>query len=238
MITNLIYFIKTHTANNLTFRKSTLLEEYQKHWINLFTKVISHPLPEELQWRYNQCFAIPVHLTPTATIDIQFDIDKLLSLLDELKLPLVKLSTTQFIFNTPQNRLRILENKSLIAYAVDESFSKVSEQPIVVCQSDPLFNFVLDGNHRVDYAIRHHQEVIQAFILPSKLATTSPHLFADRISYLVFSFLEDIGLLSSALYEKQAKGIFGILKTEASLLKQHTILPVAQAYIDGTSHQN
>lgn len=238
MITELKTFVRNYSTINLTFQKKSLLKEYQNHWINLFTEVVSNPLPEELQWRYNQCFVIPVHISDIATIDIQFDIDYLLEQIDKLNLPLVKLPTTHFILNTQSNRQLLIENSNLIGYATDKSFQSVSDQPIVICQSDFHFNFVLDGNHRVDYAIRHQQKSIQAFVLSSRLAATTPHLFADRISYLAFSFLEDIELLRFALYEKQRKGLFGILKTEVSLLKHQSILPIVRAYIDDTSHQN
>ena len=91
----------------------------------------------------------------------------------------------------------------------------------------------------IDYAIRTKLETIESHLLHSKsLLTSLLHFFVRRISYLLFCFLEDVALLEFALHEKQQKGIFGILRTESSILKKQSILPTVQKYIGDTYHQN
>ena len=131
-----------------------------------------------------------------------------------------------------------MTNSQLIGYAIDKSLKTVSSNPVIVCNSDFFFNFVLDGNHRIDYAKKKRIDTISSQVISSKFLATTPHLFEDRISYLLFCFLEDVALLAFALHQKQKTGLFGILRTESSLLKKQSILPVVQEYIEDTCHQS
>lgn len=238
MISDFKNFIETHTANEPLFKNKKLLYTYRSSWLKLFDKVISEPLEEELIFRFNQCFVIPVRITESCKIDIQFDINLLLTKLETLNLPIFKILTNQFILNTPDNFETLFRYNKLFGYMVDYSFDSVSTEPIIVFYSDFTRNFVLDGNHRVDYAIRNQQDFIYAYVLSIKLLATSPHLFVDRVSYLLFCFLEDVAHLRKVLYDRQQKGLFGKIKTESSLLKQYSILQVVQAYISDTYQQN
>lgn len=238
MFTDLTLFIKNHTSINLNFHKQILLENYQEDWINLFSKVIFNPLEDELIYKPNQHFVIPVTLSNRSILDIQIDIDKILYELPRFNLPKINIPTSRFIRNTPSNREQLYNNPHLIGYDIDYSFDIVNDSPIIVCRSDRLCHFVIDGNHRVDYSIRHGKSSVSAYILSSELLIATPHLFSDRLGYLLFCFLEDIALLHIALYEKQSRGLFGILRTEASLLRKQSILPIVQKYIDDTSRQN
>lgn len=228
-------FIKSYTECNLKL-KEKLLREYQNKWITLFNEVIANPLDHELQWRYNQCFALPITISKSHTLEIQFDINKLLEVMNTLNLPTIEFPTNNFIKNNVTNREIFINNPKLISYSIDKSFSKVSNQPIIVLKPTFYFNFVLDGNHRVDYSIKNNRTTIKGYLLSSKFLVTTPHLFADRLSFLLFCFLEDVSTLDLYFDEKQSKGIFGILKTQSSLLKKYSILPIALQYIDETSH--
>lgn len=232
-------FIKIYTSNKLNFKNPKILEDYQSSWINLFTDVYTNPFSSELQYYMGEAFCIPVTLPNHKSIDIQFNIKKILKEIDYFMLPIQTLSTKHFMINNSFNRTLLLQNRDLIGYALDKSYDTVKEEPIVILFPTFYFiNFVLDGNHRVDYAIRNKLETIDAYFLYPKYLITNPHLFVGRISYLLFCFLEDVALLEFALYEKQQKGIFGILKTESSLLKKRSILPTVQKYIHDTSRQN
>lgn len=232
-------FIKIYTSNKLSFQNPTILEEYQSSWINLFANVYTNPLPNEIKNYKGETFCIPLTLPNHKSIDIQFNIKKILKAINYFKLPIQTLSTKHFIINNSFNRKLLLQNRDLIGYALEESYDTVKEEPIVILFPTFYFiNFVVDGNHRVDYAIRNNLETIDAYFLYPKYLVTNPHLFVGRISYLLFCFLEDVALLEFALHEKQQKGIFGILRTESSLLKKQSILPTVQKYIGNTYHQN
>lgn len=238
MLSDLILFINMYTKSYLSFKSNKILIDYQQRWIKLFSKVISNPLPEKLKIRFNECFSLPINVSENTTINIQFNIGNLLEEIDKVNIPTISISTQQFIENNSQNRLSLMTNSQLIGYAIDKSLKTVSSNPVIVCNSDFFFNFVLDGNHRIDYAKKKRIDTINSQVISSKFLATTPHLFEDRISYLLFCFLEDVALLESALHEKQQKGIFGILRTESSLLKKQSILPAVQKYIDDTYYQN
>ena len=238
MLPDLISFINSYTKAHLSFKNDKLLNEYQKQWISLFSKIILKSLSEKPIMRYNESFAIPINISKNITINIHFDIDILLEEVDKVNPPVVQIDIQQFIENNFQNQLMLLNNPQLIGYAIDKSLKNVSSNPVVICNSDFFFNFVLDGNHRVDYAKRNKYNVVNCLIVSSKFLATTPHLFEDKLSYLLFCFLEDVALLEFALHEKRQKGIFGILRTESSLLKKQSILPTVQKYIGNTYHQN
>lgn len=238
MLSDLILFINMYTKSYLSFKSNKILIDYQQRWIKLFSKVISNPLPEELNIRFNECFTLPINISENTTINIQFNIGNLLEEIDKVNIPTISISTQQFIENNSQNRLSLMTNSQLIGYAIEKSLKTVSSNPVIVCDSDFFFNFVLDGNHRIDYAKKKRIDIISSQVISSKFLATTPHLFEDRISYLLFCFLEDVALLAFALHQKQKTGLFGILRTESSLLKKQSILPVVQEYIEDTCHQS
>lgn len=238
MLPDLILFINMYSQSYLSLKSNKVLTDYQQNWIKLFSKVISNPLPHELSIQFKERFSLPINISENTTINIQFSIGNLLEEIDRSNVPTISISTQQFIENNAQNRLSLITNSQLIGYAIDKSLKTVSSNPVIVCDSDFFFNFVLDGNHRIDYAKKNKIGTIKSQVISSKFLAATPHLFEDRISYLLFCFLEDVALLEFALCEKQQKGIFGILKTESYLLKKQSILPVVQKYIDDTYHQS
>lgn len=78
MLHDLISFINSYTKAHLSFKNDKLLNEYQKQWISLFSKIILKSLSEKPIMRYNESFAIPINISKNITINIHFDIDILL----------------------------------------------------------------------------------------------------------------------------------------------------------------
>ena len=167
MLSDLILFINMYTKSYLSFKSNKILIDYQQRWIKLFSKVISNPLPEELNIRFNECFTLPINISENTTINIQFNIGNLLEEIDKVNIPTISISTQQFIENNSQNRLSLMTNSQLIGYAIEKSLKTVSSNPVIVCDSDFFFNFVLDGNHRIDYAKKKRIDTISSQVYPT-----------------------------------------------------------------------
>lgn len=217
---------------------SKSLKKYQNRWIKLFNEVITNPFLEELLFRTSQNFSIPVTITDNLILNIQISIPATLKELDQLDLPIIEIPLNQFVNSNNKQCFPKSENLRPITYALDESINEVSNEPIIISTSLFYRDFVLDGNHRVDYAKRHNKETINAFVLPTSSLLTTPHLFEDRISYLLFCFLEDIAKLQHRLSDRPLITLFGFLKIEELLLRHHSILPTVEKAILYTSQRN
>lgn len=237
MISEIICFITTQCSYALPFKNQQLMKDYQARWITLFEEVLTNPLENELHFKFQQCYIVPVKISHFLDLEIQIDIKALIEMIKKDCPPFYPINLENFINSSSFHIEKLNKNRNLITYNLDFSFKKVSKEPIIVCLSDITpQNFVLDGNHRVDFAINNHFSTIEAYVISSKSLIYSPHLFVDRVSYLLFCFLEDLALLQNALFLKQSKGVFGILRTESSLLKNQSILEIVEENIFGTSH--
>lgn len=237
MLSEVITFITTQCSHALPLKNHQLVKDYQERWIALFREVLKNPLENKLHSKFQQCYILPVKISDSLDLKIKFDIKAIISKIKKDQLPVYSINLESFIKSSSVNNDRLNNNSKFITYDLDFSFEKVSKEPIIVCLSDiTLQNFVLDGNHRVDFAINKHFSTIKAFVISSKSLIYNPHLFVDRVSYLLFSFFEDLALLQDALYQKQSRGILGILKTESTLLKNQSILEIVEENVFCTSH--
>ncbi len=157
-------FIRSYTEEHLPLKNKLYLDKFQRDWYSLFLEVLLHPLQEELIFKNIQCFSLPIKISESLEADIQIDIEALLEQIEvEIKVT-SEIPLKYFIENKFQNRELLLRNRSLIGYALDEPFNSVSNNPIIICVPNFQFiNFVLDGNHRVEYALRNHQNNIKGY---------------------------------------------------------------------------
>lgn len=237
MLSEIITFITTQYSHALPLKKHQLVKDYQNRWIALFREALTDQLENELHFKFQQCYNIPVRISHSLDLEIQFDIKAIINKIKKDQPPVYPINLESFIKSSSVNNDILNNYSNFITYDLDFSFEKVSKEPIIVCLSDiTLQNFVLDGNHRVDFAINNHFSTIEAYVISSKSLIYSPHLFVDSVSYLLFSFLEDLALLQNVLFQKQSRGVFGILRTESSLLKNQSILEVVEENVFCTSH--
>ncbi|WP_283261990.1 hypothetical protein [Streptococcus dysgalactiae] len=235
MLIDFLSFIKV-SSQQLSFKNQKLLSTFQSDWFTLFLEVTPSTLVQKSTSPEEEIFDIPLHFEGTEAT-ISFNIDQLINELQKRNFTTNTINTQQFLKHTYFNKTKLLENRHLISYALKESFHSVKNEPIIILSTNFTYpTIVLDGNHRVDFAVKNQIPSLQAYTIDSQFLVSRPHLFSNQISYLIFCFLEDIANLDRSLHEKHAKGFFGILQSEALLLKQHSILPVVQEYIFGKYH--